>query len=73
MAESLVAVGKKQLRRLGQLGGAKDRLGHRHILAAYYIHNKPGLDSVLHALRLHREKTNGALAPSNCFKKPLWR
>ena len=31
-----------------------------------------GLDSALHALRLHREKTNGALAPSNCFKKPLW-
>ena len=39
---------------------------------AYYIHKNPGLDSVLNALRLHREKTNGALAPANCFKQPLW-
>ena len=41
-------------------------------LAAYYIHKNPGLDSVLNALRLHREKTNGAFAPANCFKQPLW-
>ena len=72
VAESLVQVGKKQLRRLSQLGGAKDRLEHRNLLAAYYIHKNPGLDSVLNALRLHREKTNGALAPANCFKQPLW-
>ena len=72
VAESLVALGKKQLRRLGQLGGAKDRLEHRNILSAYFIHKKPGLNSVLHALKLHREKTNGALPPSDCFKKPLW-
>ena len=72
VAESLVQVGKKQLRRLSQLGGAKDRLEHRNLLAAYYIHKNLGLDSVLNALRLHREKTNGALAPANCFKRPLW-
>ena len=72
VAESLVQVGKKQLRRLSQLGGAKDRLEHRNLLAAYYIYKNPGLDSVLNALRLHREKTNGALAPANCFKQPLW-
>ena len=65
MAESLVQVGKKQLRRLSQLGGAKDRLEHRNLLAAYYIYKNPGLDSVLNALRLHREKTNGALTPAN--------
>jgi len=59
VAESLVQVGKKQLRRLSQLGGAKDRLEHRNLLAAYYIHKNPGLDSVLNALRLHREKTSG--------------
>ena len=47
-------------------------LEHRNILAAYYIHKKPGLDSVLKALKLHREKTNGALPPSDSFKKPLW-
>ena len=45
--------------RLSQLGGAKDRLEHRNLLAAYYIHKNPGLDSVLNALRLHREKTSG--------------
>ena len=37
-----------------------------------HINKNPGLDSVLKALKLHREKTYGALPPSDSFKKPLW-
>eukprot|EP00435_Cladocopium_sp_Y103_P014476 s2739_g3.t1 len=72
VAESLVRVGKHQLRRLGQLGGAKDSLEHRNILSAFYIHRNPGLQSVLHALRCHREKVNGALSPAKTFNTALW-
>ena len=72
VAESLVKVGKHQLRRLGQLGGAKDSLEHRNILSGFYIHRNPGLQSVLAALKLHRHKVNGALPPAKTFTTPLW-
>ena len=38
VAERIAGIGKQTLRRLGQLGGNKDRLEHRNILAAYYVH-----------------------------------
>ena len=49
VAESLMSVGKKQLRRLGQLGGGKDALEHRNILSAFFVHTHPGVQNVLQA------------------------
>ena len=49
-----------------------DKLEHRHILSAFYIHRNPGLQSVLEALKCHRHKVNGACAPMNASKTALW-
>ena len=72
VAESLVKIGKAQLRRMGQLGGPTDKLEHRKNMSAFYVHRKPGLQSVLEALKCHRHKVNGACAPMNAFKTALW-
>ena len=73
VAESLMSVGKKQLRRLGQLGGGKDSLEHRNILSAFFVHTHPGVQDVLQALKNLRAKANGTLKPSETFKTPLWK
>ena len=73
VAESLMSVGKKQLRRLGQLGGGKDALEHRNILSAFFVHTHPGVQNVLQALKNLRAKANGTLKPSETFKTPLWK
>ena len=44
--------------------------GARWIESCWNLQDVAALKLLL--LRLHREKTNGALAPSNCFIKPLW-
>ena len=70
----ILKIGKTQVRRVGQLNGPRDNLEHRSILSAFSINRKPGLRSVLEALKYHRRKVNRAFAPPNALKTPsvLW-
>ena len=74
VAECLVNVSKGQLRRMGLLSTiARDKIEHRNLLCAHYLNKEPGLERVLRALAVHRQKaSNGLTSPSQCFQKPLW-
>ena len=50
-----------------------DKIEHRNLLCAHYLNQEPGLERVLRALAVHRQKaSNGLTSPSRCFQKPLW-
>ena len=52
---------------------ARDKIEHRNLLCAHYLNKEPGLERVLRALAVHRQKaSNGLTSPSRCFQKPLW-
>ena len=62
---------------LGRMGllstTARDKIEHRNLLCAHYLNKEPGLERVLRALAIHRQKaSNGLTSPSQCFQKPLW-
>ena len=70
-AES-VAVSKTQLRRMNLLSATRDGIEHNVLAAHFFKH--PGMDAVLGALALFRNKASKGLAsPSACFKQPLWK
>ena len=74
VAEGLANVSEGQLRRMGLLSTtARDKIEHRNLLCAHYLNKEPGLERVLRALAVHRQKaSNGLTSPSQCFQKPLW-
>ena len=74
-AESVASVSKTQLRRMNLLRSvSSDPIEHRSLLAAHYLNKCPGLESVLRALAMHRQKaSSGLLSPRECFQKPLWK
>ena len=74
VAESIAAISKKQLRRMGLLStSAQDPIEHRNLLCAHYLNKGPGLLRVLRALALHKQKASSGLTkPGDAFKKPLW-
>ena len=52
---------------------ARDKIEHRNLLCTHYLNKEPGLERVLRALAVHRQKaSNGLTSPSQCFQKPLW-
>ena len=71
--EGLENVSEGQLRRMGLLSTtARDKIEHHNLLCAHYLNKEPGLESVLRALAVHRQKTsNGLTSPSQSFQKPL--
>ena len=73
VAEGLANVSEGQLRRMGLLSTtARDKIEHRNLLCAHYLNKEPGLERVLRALAVHRQKaSNGLTSPSQCFQKPL--
>ena len=71
--ESLVAVGKHNLRRLGLMIGKKGKIEHVDILASHYLNKNPGLSGVMRAVAVFKAKANGATGPRGAFKKPLWK
>ena len=45
----------------------------RNLLCARYLNKEPGLECVLRALAVHRQKASkGLTSPSESFQKPLW-
>ena len=74
-AESVASVSKTQLRRMNLLRSVSSHpIEHRSLLAAHYLNKSPGLESVLRALAMHRQKaSSGLLSPRECFQKPLWK
>ena len=74
-AETVASVSKKQLRRLNLLSAdARDAIEHRNLLAVHRLNKKPGLESVMEALGLFRQKASqGLVSPAACFQKPLWK
>ena len=74
-AESVASVSKTQLGRMNLLRSVSSGpIEHRSLLAAHYLKKNPGLESVLRALALHRQKaSSGLLSPRGCFQKPLWK
>ncbi|CAE7353877.1 unnamed protein product [Symbiodinium sp. CCMP2456] len=73
VAESLAGVTKHELRRLSKHRGTVDRIEHRNILAAHWIHKNPGLSNVLRALKVHKDKCRGCRKPTDAFARPLWQ
>ena len=68
VAESIASITKSQLRRFGLSKVSRDGIEHRNVLAVHHINQRPGLATVLDALKRHR-----SLSPSQVFKQPLWQ
>ena len=57
VAEGLANVSEGQLRRMGLLSTtARDKIEHHIVLCARYLNKEPGLERVLRALAVHRQK-----------------
>ena len=57
VAEGLANVSEGQLRRMGLLSTtARDKIEHHIVLCAHYLNKEPGLERVLRALAVHRQK-----------------
>ena len=74
MAESIASITKSQLRRFGLSKVSRDGIEHRNVLAVHHINQRPGLATVLDALKKHRSLASRSfLSPSQVFKQPLWQ
>ena len=52
----------------------RDGIEHRNVLAVHHINQRPGLATVLDALKKHRSLASRSfLSPSQVFKQPLWQ
>ena len=53
---------------------SRDGIEHRNVLAVHHINQRPGLATVLDALKKHRSLASWSfLSPSQVFKQPLWQ
>ena len=53
---------------------SRDGIEHRNVLAVHHINQRPGLATVLDALKKHRSLASRSfLSPSQVFKQPLWQ
>ena len=74
VAESIASITKSQLRRFGLSKVSRDGIEHRNVLAVHHINQRPGLATVLDALKKHRSLASRSfLSPSQVFKQPLWQ
>ena len=67
---------KTQLRRMNLLRSvSSDPIVRTQVIAGSALsQQEPGLESVLRALAMHRQKaSSGLLSPRECFQKPLWK
>ena len=72
--ESIASITKSQLRRFGLSKVSRDGIEHRNVLAVHHINQRPGLATVLDALKKHRSLASRSfLSPSQVFKQPLWQ
>ena len=73
-AEALASVTKKQLRRHGLISVTNDSIEHRNLLAVHHINKKPGLLTVLTALKKFREMSMSSLQPaSKVWDRAPWK
>ena len=72
--ESLAAVMKKSLRRMGLLGRCDAKLQRQHVegLAALWFSQHPGLDAMLEAVRIHREAVQDTCPPAAMYTELKW-
>ena len=72
--ESLAAVIKKSLRRMGLLGRCDAKLQRQHVegLAALWFSQHPGLDSMLEAVRIHKEAVQDTCPPAQMYSELNW-
>ena len=74
VAESIASITKSQLRHFGLSKVSRDGIEHRNVLAVHHINQRPGLATVLDALKKHRSLASRSfLSPSQVFKQPLWQ
>ena len=64
-AEALASVTKRQLRRHGLISVTNDSIEHRNLLAVHHVNKKPGLSTVLAALKQFRELSMSSLQPAS--------
>ena len=64
-AEALASVTKRQLRRHGLISVTNDSIEHRNLLAVHHVNKKPGLSTVLAALKQFRELSMSSLMPAS--------
>ena len=70
--ESIASITKSQLRRFGLSKVSRDGIEHRNVLAVHHINQRPGLATVLDALKKHRSLASRSfLSPSQVFKQPF--
>ena len=73
-AEGLASVTKRQLRRHGLLSVTGDSIEHRNLLAVHHLNKKPGLHTVLTALKRFRELSMTSLQPaSKVWNEAPWK
>ena len=74
VTESLAAVMKKSLRRMGLLGRCDAKLQRQHVegLAALWFSQHPGLDATLEAVRIHREAVQDTCPPAAMYTELKW-
>ena len=73
-AEALASVTKRQLRRHGLISVTSDSIEHRNLLAVHHINKKPGLHTVLTALKKIRELSLSSLQPaSKVWDQASWK
>ena len=71
-AEALAAVTKKQLRRHG-LAAVQDSIDNRNVLAVHHVNKRPGLQTVLDALKRYRMLCMQSMQPvSKTFEDAPW-
>ena len=62
------------LRRMGFLGRCDAKLQRQHVegLAALWLRQHPGLDSMLEAVRIHREAVQDTCPPAQMYSELNW-